>query len=55
MRKGRLVEAVLADPTVQWEQIFASLALQGRHRSKRRWRCARRRSSENNLSGGNVV
>lgn len=40
MRKGRLVETVLADPGVDWEQIFASLALRGRHRSKRRWRRA---------------
>jgi hypothetical protein len=40
MRKCQLMDAVLKDPTIQWEEIFSTLALRGRHRNKLRWRRA---------------
>ena len=38
MGKGRLMETLLADPTIHWDAIFGVLTLRGRHRHKRRWR-----------------
>lgn len=40
MRKGVLVDAVLRDTSIQWDVIFHSLHLRGRHRAKLRWRRA---------------
>lgn len=40
MRKCKLMQTVLEDASVQWDEIFSTLALRGRHRSKLRWRRA---------------
>ena len=36
MRKGVLMDRILHDPSIQWDHIFLSLNLRGRHRSKQR-------------------
>lgn len=38
MRKGRLVENLLGDPSIQWDAIYGVLHWKGRHRHKKRWR-----------------
>jgi hypothetical protein len=40
VRKCQLMDAIIKDPTVQWDEIFSTLALRGRHRHKLRWRRA---------------
>ena len=40
MKKGLLIETVLADNSINWDRIFQSLALRGRHKEKKRWRRA---------------
>lgn len=40
MRKGRLIEAVLGDSSIDWDHLFRSMHLRGRHRTKLRWRRA---------------
>jgi hypothetical protein len=40
MRKGQLMERVLADDTIRWEAIYPTLSWKGRHRHKKRWRRA---------------
>ena len=40
MRKGILIETALQDPSIDWDAIFQSLSLRGRHRTKKRWRRA---------------
>ena len=40
MRKGILIETALQDPSIDWDAIFQSLALRGRHKTKKRWRRA---------------
>lgn len=38
MRKGRLVEAAVRAKGIDWDGIFDSLRLRGRHRRRLRWR-----------------
>ena len=40
MRKGILIETALQDPSIDWDAIFQSLSLRGRHKTKKRWRRA---------------
>ena len=35
MRKGILIETALQDPSIDWDAIFQSLSLRGRHRTKK--------------------
>jgi hypothetical protein len=40
MRKGRLIETIVRDASVDWDLLFVTLSMRGRHRTKLRWRRA---------------